>query len=164
MNETILFGPPAATLAILLDDPDEHDFPSVARVLMGLTPAQAITVPPGLPYSIARIAAHMNSNMKNNLGLMRAPDPAAYEQTFENWPAVSAEDWPALVEEFLAGLQAVTQIAREAKDLERVLYPATGGQPAWTVGYKLACSVAKHNAYHFGQIVMLRRLIGAWGP
>ena len=63
----ILFGPPAATLAILLDDPDEHDFPSVARILTGLTPALALAVPPGLPYSIARIVAHMNSNMKSGI-------------------------------------------------------------------------------------------------
>ncbi len=27
---------------------------------------------------------------------------------------------------------------------------------------KLACSVAKHNACHFGQTVVLRRLFGAW--
>lgn len=68
MSETILLGPPPATLAILLDDPDAHDFPALARIL----------------------------------------------------------------------------------------------DPSWTVGYKLPCSVAKHNAYHLGQIVVLRRLIGAW--
>jgi hypothetical protein len=56
-----LHGPPAATLRRLLDDSDEHDFPSPRRVLDGLTANQAGTVPPGLLYSIARLVAHMLS-------------------------------------------------------------------------------------------------------
>ncbi|MGH2374733.1 MAG: DUF664 domain-containing protein [bacterium] len=162
MSETILSGPPPATLAILLDDPDAHDFPAVARILGDLTPQQATTTPPGLPYSVARIVAHMDANMRFNLGLIRASAPAAYDERFESWPEVSAEGWPALLEEFFTHLRALTQVAREAQDLDRVLYPATDKDPSWTVGYKLACSVAKHNAYHLGQIVVLRRLIGAW--
>lgn len=162
MSDTILLGPPPETLAILLDDPVAHDFPAVERIFGGLTPEQATTVPPGFPYSVARIVAHMDSNMRFNLGLIRAPDPSAYDERFENWPQVSAESWPALVEEFFTHLRALTQVARDAHDLDRVLYPATDKDPSWTVGYKLACSVAKHNAYHLGQIVVLRRLIGAW--
>lgn len=53
------------------------------------------------------------------------------------------------------------RVARGGGDLDRIVYPATETEPAWTVGYKLAASVAKHNAYHFGQIALLRRLIGA---
>ncbi len=87
-----------------------------------------------------------------------------YDHRGETWPAVSADEWPALVGEFLATLEALTQIAL-AGDLDRVLYPMTANKPAWTVGYKLACSVAKHNASHLGQIVVMRRLIAAWdGP
>lgn len=162
MRETILLGPPPATLAILLDDPDAHDFPTVERILGGLAPEQATTTPRGFPYSIARIVAHMDSNMKFNLGLIRAQDPSAYDERFENWPQVSVDGWPTLLEQFFRQLQALTQVARDARDLDRVLYTATDKEPSWTVGYKLACSVAKHNAYHLGQIVVLRRLIGAW--
>ncbi len=164
MQDTALFGPPSATLQLLLDDREEHDFPSVARLVGKLTPAQARTVPRGLPYSIARVVAHMLANMQFNLGLIQAPDPARYEHRGEFWPAVAEDEWPALVDEFLATLEALKQIARAA-ELDRVLYPRTAAEPAWTVGYKLACSVAKHNAYHLGQIVVLRRLLGAWdGP
>lgn len=163
MRETILLGPPPATLAILLDDPDAHDFPAVERILGGLTPEQATTVPHGfLSYSIARIVAHMDSNMKFNLGLIMSQDPSASDERFEEWPQVSVDGWPALRDEFFTHLQALTQVARDAQDLGRVLYSATDKEPSWTVGYKLACSVAKHNAYHLGQIVVLRRLIGAW--
>lgn len=157
----ILYGPPPATLEILLNDREEHDFPAPERILGGLTPEQAVTVPSGLPYSVAKIVAHMHSNMKFNLGLIRAADPSTYIEQFENWPEVTAQEWPGLAEAFLGDLKELTRIAHEA-DLDRILFPAAISSPAWTVGYKLAASIAKHNAYHFGQIVVIRRLLGAW--
>lgn len=158
----ILFGPPPSTLEVLLDDPGEHDFPAALRILRGLTGEQAVARSPGLPHSIGEIVAHMNANIQFNLSLIRAADPATHAGPGEHWPSVSAEGWPRLVDEFLLGLRTLQEIAREGTGLDRVLYPATEREPAWTVGYKLACSVAKHNAYHFGQIVVLRRLLGAW--
>ncbi len=67
MNERVLLGPPPETLTILLEDAEEHDFPSPVRMLAELTPEEAVTVPTGLPYSVADIVAHMNANMKFNL-------------------------------------------------------------------------------------------------
>lgn len=48
MRRTVLFGPPPATLEVLLDDPQEQDFPATARILRGLAPEQALALPPGL--------------------------------------------------------------------------------------------------------------------
>lgn len=160
MSATILFGPPSATLAILLDDPAEHDFASAERLLGGLSGEQATTVPPGLPYPVAAVLAHMNANVRFNLELIGSPDPSAFKNLDELWPTVSSEAWPELVKEFSAAMAELSRIVRE-EDLNRTLYPATDEEPAWTVGYKLALSVAKHNAYHFGQIGVLRRLVGA---
>lgn len=161
MDTAILYGPPAATLELLLDDPDEHDFASMRRLLGGLSGEQAVTVPAGLPYSIASLLAHMNSNVRYNLELIQSDDPASFKNPYENWPAVEADAWPDLVAEFVAGMDALKRLTRD-EDLSRTLFAADGGEPAWTVGYKLVASVAKHNAYHFGQIALLRRLIGAW--
>jgi hypothetical protein len=36
-------------------------------------------------------------------------------------------------------------------------------KPGTTVGY-LICDVALHNAYHLGQIVLLRCQLGLWPP
>ena len=161
MDTTILYGPPAATLEVLLDDPGEHDFASMRSLLGGLSGEQAVTVPTGLPYSIASLLAHMNNNVQYNLKLIENNDPLSFKNPYENWPAVEADAWPDLVTEFLAGMDDLKRLARE-QELDRALFAANGGEPAWTVGYKLAASVAKHNAYHFGQIALLRRLIGAW--
>lgn len=162
METQVLYGPPPGTLTILLDDPDEHDFPSPERIVRGIAPEQAVQAPAGLPYSVAKIVAHMHANMQFNLGLIGSRDPKNAGEQGVSWPEVTAQEWPGLVEAFLSDLSTLQQMARET-DLLRVLFPANKGQPAWTVGYKLAASVAKHNAYHLGQIVVLRRLIGAWG-
>lgn len=154
-----LYGPPRATVDVLLDDPDEHDFASAERLLGGISAEQAVAVLPGLPYSIASILAHMNANVGFNLALIRSPNPATFKNSYENWPVVTSEMWPELVAEFLAGIAELKSMAQE-EELNRVLFPNTGTEPAWTVGYKLAVSVAKHNAYHFGQIALLRRLLG----
>ena len=160
MADAILFGPPLATLEVLLGDPAEHDFASAERLLRDLSGEQAVTVPPGLPYSVAAILAHMNANVQFNLDLIRSPDPVTFKKTHENWPTVTSKTWPELVAEFLAGITELGRVAGE-EELGRILYPSVGEEPAWTVGYKLAASVAKHNAYHFGQIALLRRLVGA---
>ncbi|WP_192930861.1 DinB family protein [Deinococcus sp. AJ005] len=156
-----LFGPPPATLQLLLDDPAEHDFPCAERLLSGLTPQQAVTVPPGLSHSIAAILAHMHANVAFNLGLIGSADPLSFQPPENPWPSVSAEEWPHLAQAFLADLARLGQVGQDAQELARTLYPATADEPGWTVGYKLAASVAKHNAYHFGQIALIRQLIGA---
>lgn len=78
------------------------------------------------------------------------------------WPTVSANAWPELVETFFASMSEPEQIARDENELGRAPYLEAGDEPGWTVGYKLALGVAKHNAYHLGQIASLRRLIGTW--
>ncbi len=156
VNTSILLGPPPETLVLLLDDPAEHDFASAERLLKGITGEQATTAPLGLPYSVAAILAHMHANVRFNLDLARG-QPAVFG---EPWPAVTAEAWPELVAAFLADIAELKRVARGG-DLGQIVYPATETEPSWTVGYKLAASVAKHNAYHFGQIALLRRLIGA---
>ncbi|MCA9835556.1 MAG: DinB family protein [Trueperaceae bacterium] len=158
---TVLYGPPAETLELLLDDPDNHEFASARDLLKNLSGEQAAQSVAGLPYTIAEILAHMNSNLYFNLELIASSSPETFVNPYENWPKVNVSDWSELVESFLSGLDRAKAMARES-DLNRILFPATKAEPAWTLGYKLAMSVAKHNAYHFGQIGLLRRLLGVW--
>lgn len=155
-----LYGAPGPTLAILLDDPEEHDFPCAERVLADLSNELAVTRPAGLPYSIAEIVAHLLSNARFNLALCTAEEAAHVARPLPDWPEVSAEGWPALRQAYVEVLAELHQLAAEESQQARVVFAATDDEPAWTVGYKLTCSVAKHAAYHMGQIVVLRRLLG----
>lgn len=151
----LLYGPPSATLRLLLA------VAGAERLLGGLTSQQATTVPPGLPHSTAGILGHMHANVMFNLGLIQSEDPGNFAAPTDLWPPISAGEWTPLVQAFLGGMAQLGEIAQEGRELERTLYPPTASAPGWTVGYKLALSVAKHNAYHFGQTALIRRLVGA---
>lgn len=152
--QNILYGPPADTLSILLNDEHAHDFASPRSILEGISATQATQEIKGLPYTIAEVLAHTNANLRFNLVLLRD----GLEPSQENCPEVKPNDWEEVKTEFLENLNSLSQLAHTL-DLSSIVYPATETEPAWTVGYKLAVSVAKHTAYHLGQIALLKRLV-----
>lgn len=152
--DKILYGPPVDTLRVLINDDEAHDFASPKVILENISAFQATRVIAGLPYTIAEVLAHANANLKFNLVLLSD----GLELPQENWPKVQENDWQTLKAEFLGNLKTLAELANSL-DLTKIVYPATETEPAWTVGYKLAASVAKHTAYHLGQIAVMKRLI-----
>ncbi|AWN23122.1 DinB family protein [Deinococcus irradiatisoli] len=155
MHGDLLFGPPPDTLQRLLAP---TEFAPLKRLLGGLSGEQATAHLPGAPHSIAEIAAHLLGNLRFNLDLIEGRAP----ETRADWPGVSAAQWPELAQALLDVDEKLRGYASRPEVLERVIFPATAGEPGWTAGYKLAVNVGLHNAYHFGQIVTLRQLLGAW--
>ncbi len=155
MTAPILRGPPPDTLTRLLS---HTEFASAAQIIGNLSAAQALSRLPNAPHSIAEIVAHMLHNMQFNLDLIEGR-PASREDA---WPRPIESQWTALVQTFLDVNQVLIAAAQDPELLGRVVYQASDTEPAWTVGYKLAVNVGLHNAYHFGQIVVLRQLLGAW--
>ncbi len=81
-----------------------------------------------------------------------------------SWPATDGPPdggaWEASLEAFRRDLQAMCELVTEpSNDLFRRL-PWGDGQTL----LREALLVADHNAYHVGQIVALRRLLGDWPP
>lgn len=155
METNVLFGPPPATLERLLG---YSEFASLERVLSGLAPVQAAARWPGLPHSIAEIAAHLLSNLRFNLDLIEGRTP----ELRPTWPTAPEHAWPGLVSDVLAVNLRLQRCVHDPEVLERIIFPATNSEPGWTAGYKLAVNVGLHSAYHLGQIVTLRQLLGAW--
>jgi uncharacterized damage-inducible protein DinB len=78
------------------------------------------------------------------------------------WPPenqqVTDEMWNSSVESFLADLEEVTKIATEQTlDLTATIPHGTG-----QTYLRQVLLVADHNAYHLGQIVQARKLMGDW--
>jgi uncharacterized damage-inducible protein DinB len=132
-------------------------FTPASRALDGLTSEQAVTKLEGWPYSVAEVVAHMLFWQLHDLATIETgaePDvPAGAD-----WPAVTKGDWPRLKDEFLASLEKSREIARDPENLERLIL---GGK--FTVGLRMVWFTG-HNAYHLGQVVMMRRILGAWPP
>jgi uncharacterized damage-inducible protein DinB len=135
-------------------------FVAIANALSNLTAAQAAWKGPGLEHSIAQILAHLNFYNERHLRRVRGEpsDPAAVDNAATFSPLASSEDaWSREVSRFttiMSGWRHELSLAAADAD----------GQ---TLDDHVASVVAHmnlHNAYHAGQIVMLRKLQRSWDP
>lgn len=132
-------------------------FTPASRTLDGLTPEQAVTKLEGWPYSIAEQVAHMLFWQRHNFAVIETGVEPKVPTATVGWPVVTKDDWPRLKDEFLAGLQKSREMARDPETLGRIAIRNL------TVGLRLVWFTS-HDAYHLGQIALMRRLIGAWPP
>lgn len=155
MSEHFVSGPSPQALRQLLEGSNEFTPPW--PLLSDLSAETALETLPNVPHSIAQIVAHMNFWQSFMIELMQEKSPG-YPATEEaGWPLVSPEEWPQLRIDFLAGLDYLRQLTFDETALIRQYKPGT------TVAY-LICDAALHNAYHLGQIVLLRCQMGLWPP
>ena len=87
--------------------------------------------------------------------IARGDEPTDFELNKDDWYAVVPTDWPALKQRFLASIDELLTLCDDKLAMGRVVF---GDRD---VGCMLV-SHTTHNAYHLGQIVMLRRLMGNW--
>lgn len=120
------------------------------------------TKPPGLPYSPWRLLGHLRLAQWDILKF--SVDPQHVSPSFPDgyWPEDDAPSddhaWDKEVDAFRADLQAMMDlVANPATDL---LAPLAHGQGQTIL--REALLVADHNAYHLGQLIVVRRLLGAW--
>ena len=118
------------------------------------------TRPAGLPHSGWELVEHMRIAQWDILEFSRNPDHQSPEWPAGYWPPDAAPPrrhaWKKSIEAFRADLAAM-EARVESADLFRAI-PWGDGQTV----LREALLVADHNAYHLGQLVMVRRLLGAW--
>lgn len=129
----------------------------VEASLSDLSPELAATVPAGLPHSAAHLLAHINWWLAWMLDVIETGQAAPYPaHAADTWPAVTASDWDRLKTEFYM-LLARTDAHTSRPDLQN---PVNHDE---TIGELLA-DFALHTAHHFGQLITVRQLVGAWPP
>jgi hypothetical protein len=128
------------------------------RLLNDLSETQASVVPSGSPYSIAQIVAHMDWWQEYQIARVRGKTPSRPGHLDDTFVPPVAGTWKDLVSRFLANLVETGQVAEE--------YGAQPSleQPDRDIAYGLAECPALHNAYHLGQIALLRQILGFWPP
>jgi len=132
------------------------------EALAGLPPQLRGVKPPGLPYSPWRLLEHMRIAQWDILEFSRNPKHVSPEFPAGYWPETDAppddKAWQKSLRQFRADLKAMQDLVEEpATDLFSPI-PHGEGQTI----LREALLVADHNSYHLGQIVTLRRLLGAW--
>jgi uncharacterized damage-inducible protein DinB len=138
-----------------------HVAPLVA--LEELNAAQARRRPSKKLPTVWEELAHVVFWQDLTLEIVRGGQPQMPEHAAGGWPTMptgrgGARAWEALKARFAAGVAELEEAAR-TRDLE-----APAGRDAKSTLGELLLMLANHTSYHFGQIVSLRRLIGAWPP
>ena len=118
--------------------------------------------PSGLPHTPWRLVEHMRIAQWDILEFSRNPKHVSPSFPDGYWPKGDAPPddaaWERSVTLFRADLKAMQDlVADPATDLFAQI-PHGDGQTI----LREALLVADHNAYHLGQLVTLRRMLGAW--
>jgi hypothetical protein len=117
---------------------------------------------PGVPHTPWRLVEHLRIAQWDILEFSRNPRHVSPPFPAGYWPAgdgpPDAAAWDRSVAAFRADLRSMQNLMGDpATDLFAAI-PHGDGQTI----LREALLVADHNAYHLGQLVMLRRALGAW--
>ncbi len=116
----------------------------------------------GLPYSAWMLLEHMRIAQWDILEFSRNPKhespgfPDGYWPKEDAPPSESA--WENSLNMFRRDLEAMQKLVSDPKSDLHKPFPWGDGQNL----LREALLVADHNAYHLGELVLLRRLLGAW--
>jgi DinB superfamily len=118
--------------------------------------------PPGSPYSAWELLEHMRLAQWDILEFSRNPRHVSPDWPAGYWPAQAAppdkDAWEKSLNAFRTDLAAMKRLVDDPKTDLYARIPHGDGQTI----LREALLVADHNAYHLGQLVMVRRLLGAW--
>ena len=118
--------------------------------------------PPGLPHTVWQLVEHLRLAQLDILDFSRNPDYEERKFPDDYWPATEAppsdEAWSQSIEAFRRDLQAMKDLVADPKTDLFAKIPWGDGQTI----LREAMLVADHNAYHVGQIVVVRQGLGAW--
>jgi DinB superfamily len=118
--------------------------------------------PKGAPHSPWEILEHIRLAQHDILDFCRNPKYAAMDWPADYWPEKTvppnAHAWGKSVKAFGRDLKEMQQLVANPKtNLEKPILHGSGQ----TI-LREALLVADHNAYHLGEFVLVRRLLGCW--
>ena len=122
-------------------------------------------VPKGLPYSAWQIVEHLRIAQHDMLEFSDNAKGTYKDKKWpeEYWPKEAAppndKAWKKTIDAIHADRKAFLKLVNEA-DKATLIKPF-----AWGKGQNLlkeALQIADHNAYHVGELIVVRRLLGAW--
>ena len=123
--------------------------------LRGRTPA-------GLPYSPWQLVEHLRITQHDILDFCRNPSYHELDWPDEYWPASgatpSAKAWDESLRRYREDRSALQALARDPAVELTARIPHGTGQ---TYLRELLLA-ADHAAYHLGELIVVRRLLGAW--
>lgn len=146
-------------------------FAPAKNILQAISDAEALQKPAAAigsaPRCIYEEVWHMAFWQEISLDWVQGKPTPYPVHASDGFPENFDEPWNDLHDRFLAGTQNAAAIANDTERLELTVACPTNierNRPAdMTVREQLE-SLAAHNAYHLGRVVLLRQLLGNWPP
>lgn len=117
---------------------------------------------PGLPHTAWQLLEHLRIAQWDILEFSYNPKHVSPEFASGYWPKTEAppsgDAWEKSVSAFRSDLKAMIELVKNPRTDLYAKIPHGKGQTI----LREALLVADHNAYHLGQLVDLRRALGAW--
>lgn len=122
------------------------------------------TRPPGCPYTFWHLVEHLRLAQKDILDYIVSDHYHWPNFPDDYWPGAQAttdlSGWDASVRQFLADRQELVAIVQNpAVDL---LAPLPNSREHQHSVLREIHIIAAHNAYHTGELIVLRRVMGIW--
>ena len=132
------------------------------EVIAGIPPKLRRRKAAGLPHSLWMLLEHMRIAQWDILEFSRNRKHVSPKWPDGHWPRTEAPPsptaWNISIKKFRQDLQAMQNLVKNPKTDLFARIPWGDGQTI----LREALLVADHNAYHLGQMLDARRLLGAW--
>ena len=129
------------------------------NTLEGIDWMTAGTRPDGAPHSVFQLLNHMTYWQEWVVRWLDGEKPAIPKHASGSWPGSTGpkgrKEWEQAVRRFGHGLD---EMDRRSRDTDLLSSP--GGKSR----LEMLQTIASHNSYHLGQVVLLRQMLGVWPP
>ncbi len=140
-----------------------------AHILQGVSDEVAHRPVVGAPHTVYQELWHLAFWQQMTLDWIsgiETPYPKSTSDPFPTETQANAESWSQLCNHFLEGSKEAAAVADDASRLPTLVRcPSRPGHPVRVMSVQdQLISLAAHNAYHLGRIVLLRQLLQVWPP
>jgi uncharacterized damage-inducible protein DinB len=148
-------------LAKILDWQEAHA--RFDSAIADLPPALRGERPTGSPHSVWELVEHIRLTQRDILDFCRDENYEERKWPDDYWPGTpkppSATAWDESIAQYHADVEAFKELVMDPEFDLFAKVPWGTGQ----TNIREVVLTADHTAYHVGQIVLVRRLLGAWG-
>lgn len=139
-----------------------HAHATFEDAVNGLPVSLTGAVPEGLPYSIWQIVEHIRIGQWDMLEFSRNPNHKSPKWPDKYWPEeiAPADDktWKKSIAQIIDDREAFIGLLKDPANDLYAPFPWGQGQHL----LKEAIMLTDHNGYHTGEIIVIRKLLGAW--
>jgi uncharacterized damage-inducible protein DinB len=123
----------------------------------------------GVPHTIYQELWHLAFWQQISLDWIsgkKTPYPNAPSDAFPEESVTDRDGWVEVRDRFLSGCEFAAAMTLKPERLEKLIVcPSQPGRPSRMMSVREQLeSLAAHNSYHLGRIVLLRQIFGSWPP